>query len=78
VFASSRDLELEPEPPVPLDRFSPEYTRAHAWDNRFTIEPAGEQVITDDLNPVDLWAEHVNFAVRKSLHEYFASRGIEW
>jgi spermidine synthase len=78
LFASSRDLGLDPEPPVPLDRFSPEYTRAHAWDNRFTIEPAGEQVITDDLNPVDLWAEHVNFAVRKSLHEYFASRGIEW
>jgi len=78
LFASDRDLELSPEPPVPFDRFSPEYTRAHAWDNRFTIDPAGEQVITDDLNPVDLWTEHINLANRKALHEYFGSSRAGW
>jgi spermidine synthase len=78
LFASNRALELAEEPPVPLERFSPEYSRAHAWDNRFQIDPAGEQVITDDLNPVDLWTEHINLAMRKSLHEYFGKRRIGW
>jgi len=78
LFASNGDLNLRHEPPVPMDRFSSEYVRAHAWDNRFEIDPAGEQVITDDLNPVDLWTEHINLETRKGLHEYFGSRGIGW
>ena len=78
LLASNRELALDWEPPVPMDRFSPEYNRAHAWDNRFVVDLAGVRVITDDLNPVDLWAEHINLATRKELHEYFGSRGIGW
>ncbi len=78
LLASNEDLEIKREPPVPTDRFSAEYNRAHAWDNRFEIDPTGERVITDDRNPVDLWAERINLANRKVLHEYFGSRGIGW
>jgi spermidine synthase len=78
LLASNSELELLEEPPRPWDRFSPEYTRAHAWDNRFEIDPAGEQIITDDLNPVELWAERINLAQRKALHEHFGREGIVW
>lgn len=78
LLASDRELSLVEEPPAPLDRFSPEYHRAHAWDNRFTIDPRGQLVITDDRNPSDLWAEHINLEVRKGLHEYFGPRGSGW
>ncbi|MDD3642243.1 MAG: fused MFS/spermidine synthase [Candidatus Krumholzibacteria bacterium] len=78
LLASSRELEPVEEPPVPEDRFSPEYHRAHAWDNRFEVDPAGVRVLTDDANPVDLWAERINLEVRRSLHEYFGSGGIGW
>jgi spermidine synthase len=78
LLASDGDLEIRRELPVPMDRFSPEYNRAHAWDNRFEIDPAGERIITDDRNPVDLWTERINLANRKMLHEYFGSRGIGW
>jgi spermidine synthase len=78
LLASSRALELIEEPPVPEDRFSPEYHRAHAWDNRFEVDPAGERVLTDDDNPVDLWAERINLELRRSLHEYFGPGVIGW
>lgn len=78
IVASDREPDLVEELPVPFDRFSPEYHRAHAWDNRFTVDPRGVRVITDDRNPSDLWAEHVNLEVRKGLHEYFGPRGFEW
>jgi len=78
LLASNRSLELKVEPPVPLDRFSAEYHRAHAWDNRFVLDTAGIQVLTDELNPVDIWAERVNFVARKDLHARFAQTGIGW
>lgn len=78
LLASNRPLELTEEPPVPLDRFAPEYDRAHAWDNRFTVKPEWGPVLTDDLNPVDVWAERVNLEARKGLHEFFGTRGLSW
>jgi spermidine synthase len=77
LLASDRSLELENEPPVPMDRFSPEYNRAHAWDNRFEVDPKGAPVLTDDHNPVDVWAEQINLAARRRLHEQFDS-GVSW
>jgi spermidine synthase len=71
LLASDRSLEPPYEPPVPLDRFSREYNRAHAWDNRFEVDPAGVPILTDDHNPVDVWAERVNLAARRVLHEEF-------
>jgi hypothetical protein len=73
-----REIALIEEPPVPFDRFSLEYRRVHAWDNRFAVDPRGVRVITDDWNPADLWAEHINLEIRKGLHEYFGASGVGW
>lgn len=45
--------------------------RNHAWDNRFVPEATGSSVLTDDLNPVDIWSEQVNLNSRKLLHQVF-------
>lgn len=71
LLASDRPLELGTELPAPTDRFSREYHRAHAWDNRFEVEPNRGIVLTDNHNPVDIWAERINLEARKQLHEYF-------
>jgi spermidine synthase len=78
LLASGRALDLKEEPPVPRDRFSPEYDRAHAWDNRFKVDVADAPVLTDELNPIDVWAERVNLVARKQLHDLFKERGISW
>jgi spermidine synthase len=78
LLAADRPLELSEELPPPRDRFSPEYDRVHAWDNRFTPKPEWGPVLTDDLNPVDIWAERVNLVAREDLHEYFKQRGLAW
>jgi len=44
----------------------------HAWDNRFVPETRTAVVLTDDRNPVALWAEAVNREAREELREYFA------
>ena len=36
----------------------------------------GMAILTDDLNPVDLWSEEVNFVARKDLHRYFNEQGL--
>jgi len=78
LLASSRALDLKEEPPVPRDRFSPEYDRAHAWDNRFKVNVTGIPVLTDELNPIDIWAERANIEERKGLHALFSKPGIAW
>ncbi len=80
LFAANRPLELSEirEPEVPLDRASPEYDRFHAWENRFKPDTRGAPVLTDDLNPSDLWAEETNLATREKLHEFFEEKGEDW
>ncbi len=78
LLASSRELNLEKELPPPPSRFSAEYDRVHAWDNRFQVDVAGVPVLTDDLNPIDVWSERVNLASRKELHEFFGEGGVAW
>jgi len=78
IMASDRDLELPFELPRPVGRFSAEYDRAHAWDNRFVPDTAGVPVLTDDLNPIDIWAERVNREARKNLHAFFNEEGVTW
>jgi spermidine synthase len=77
LLASDRPLELDKEPPVPSYRFSHEYHRAHAWDNRFEVDPHGVPTLTDDHNPVDIWAERINLVARKRLHRHF-TRELGW
>jgi len=78
LLASHRELVLREELPPPPDRFSPEYDMNHAWENRFEPDIAGARVITDDLNPVDVWSEQLNRVSRKELHEYLGDRRIAW
>ncbi|HUV35761.1 MAG TPA: fused MFS/spermidine synthase [Patescibacteria group bacterium] len=73
LFASRRPIELPYELPPPEQRNSAEYDRVHAWDNRFEPDTDGAPVLTDDRNPVDLWADAINLAVRGKLHEYFGA-----
>jgi spermidine synthase len=47
----------------------------HAWDNRFEPSPQGARILTDDLNPVDIWGERINLVARRALHERFREGG---
>lgn len=80
VLASDRALDLdEGRLGDPLGSLSDPYEhwrvlqRNHAWDNRFT--PRGGQVLTDDLNPVDLWAESTHLAARRDVRRFFGRAG---
>jgi spermidine synthase len=50
----------------------------HAWDNRYRPDTKGVPVLTDDRNPVNLWAERVNRVARSNLHEFFGDDGLSW
>ncbi len=78
LLLSDRGLTLSRDLPVPLDRQSAEYDRAHAWDNRFVVDTTGALIITDNCNPVDIWSERVNHAARAELHETFRGRRLAW
>jgi spermidine synthase len=41
----------------------------HAWNNRYIPSAEKAQIITDDLNPVDLWSEEINVASRRAYWE---------
>jgi spermidine synthase len=41
------------------------------WSNRFVPDTRRAPVLTDDLNPVDLWSERINVIAREDLHRYF-------
>jgi spermidine synthase len=78
IFASKKKLELQKRLPRVEDRFSTNYYINHAWDNRYTVESEKIPILTDDLNPVEIWSERINFAARKNLHDFFKSRGFNW
>ncbi len=80
LLASGRSLEIpeDEEPPVPIDRFTAVYDRFHAWQNRFRPDTKNALILTDERNPIDLWAEAMNVAVRKEFHEYFGNAGMDW
>lgn len=77
LMAANRELELVEELPPTPGRFSNLYHKNHAWDNRFEPDIEGAPVLTDDLNPVDIWSERINLTAREGLHEYFA-QGLSW
>jgi spermidine synthase len=57
---------------------TPAYHQNLAWHNRFAPDIRNAPVLTDDLNPVDIWAEAINLAARRNLHRYFAESGLSW
>jgi hypothetical protein len=85
IMASNRAMEVTYEElGAPFDFLPDPYMhfavvqRNHAWDNRFVPETAGHPVLTDDLNPVDLWSERINRQARKELHEAFRESGLRF
>jgi hypothetical protein len=53
--------------------------RFHAWNNRFEPEAEGAQLLTDDRNPADLWAEEINRVARHQLiREFFQKDEWSW
>jgi spermidine synthase len=82
ITASDESLELkkdlEREYNDPDYRFSAGYERVHAWDNRFTPDLEGIEVLTDDLNPIEIWSERINLQARKELHEYLGEDSFTW
>jgi spermidine synthase len=80
IMASDRPLELDDEEfPLPSERWTLEYNQMHAWDNAFIVDPVpGLPILTDDLNPVDIWSDRINLASRKQLHGYFGKEDLAW
>jgi spermidine synthase len=77
LMASQRQITLATALPPTHDRFTSVYDQNHAWDNRFEPPVEGAIVLTDDLNPVDLWSDRINLAARRELHETFGV-GLGW
>ncbi|MCH8956275.1 fused MFS/spermidine synthase [candidate division KSB1 bacterium] len=83
ILASHRQLQLQydiqqhPLPP-PGYRFELSYRRDFAWRNRFVPDTRNAPVLSDDLNPVELWSEKINLVARKGLHSYFEESGLSW
>ncbi|HUV37307.1 MAG TPA: fused MFS/spermidine synthase [Patescibacteria group bacterium] len=78
LLASNRSLDIDGELPTPESRFSAEYDRTHAWNNRFVPDTDGVPALTDDRNPVDLWTEEINLVERRKLNEYFKDFDVLW
>jgi spermidine synthase len=82
LFASQNELKLlqRIEPGIRDLNYgkTPAFHQNRAWDNRFVPDGSYAPVLTDDLNPVDLWAEATNLAARKGLHRYFDQAGVSW
>ncbi len=76
LLASNRDLLLDeevlgdPRSALPYPYLhSRVVERRHAWANQFEPNIAGVPVLTDDRNPVDLWAEAINWTARRNMHD---------
>lgn len=86
ILAANRNLEFpeewlgHPVDYVTLDPYEHWVVvqRNHAWANRFVPDTKGIAVLTDDLNPIDIWSEEVNQHVRKDMHEYFKHKARLW
>jgi hypothetical protein len=58
------------------DAFGRGFAR-RGWANRFVPDTVGAAVLTDDLNPVDLWSERINVIAREDLHRYFGEQRLK-
>jgi spermidine synthase len=77
LLASNREL-------TPVQRWTYDFTRRHdrnryfAWTRRFVPEVQDAAILSDDLSPVDVWAEEINRTARKELHGFFSTSGLSW
>jgi len=66
LLASNSSLDI----PSDCESLRLPYAR-RGWNNRFVPDTNRAPVLTDDLNPVDLWSEEINVVARRDLHRYF-------
>ena len=82
IFAANRSLNREDRLPnkIPSREYlqSMDYKRDYAWKNRFEPGVDDAPVLTDNLNPVDLWSEEINYLARLHLHGYFTDGKLGW
>jgi len=85
LVASDRSIEINDDLIGALHELLPHVYRHyvalqqhHAWDNRFEPEIAGMPVLTDDHNPVDLWAEAINWRARERMHREDEWKRVEY
>lgn len=81
ILASNRELKLSLAEGDITDMnyvSAPAYLQNLAWQNRFEPDIRNVPVLTDDLNPVDIWAEATNLTARRDLHQYFKESGLSW
>ena len=81
LIAANRAMERTKQAPqwdIPPREYlqSMDYRRDFAWQNRFEPDTRQVPILTDELNPVDIWAEAINLQARKGLHQYFQPTGI--
>lgn len=82
LFAANRELNLDRQwqemlpPPGYLQTL--EYRRDFAWNNRFAPDTTGYRILTDDLNPVQIISEQINYEARKGLHRFFERKELTW
>ncbi len=74
LLAAHHDLSL----PVEQPSEDPAFQQHRAWDRRFVPDVRDAPILTDDLNPVDVWSEAINVLARKDLHAHFGEDGRNW
>ncbi len=74
LLAAHHDLSL----PVEQPSEDPAFRQHRAWNRRFAPDVRGAPILTDDLNPVDVWSEAINVLARKDLHAHFGEDGRNW
>jgi spermidine synthase len=71
-IAGSKPLQITDLPHINNPQLKNEhFWQLFGWQHRFIPDTSGAIILTDDLNPVDIWSESVNFQARKELHQYF-------
>src|SRR5262249_28100546 len=85
ILASDRTMDFDEEEigdlyallPLPY-RHEKGVQQHHAWQNRFEPEIAGMPVLTDNRNPVDVWAEAINWKARQLMHQNDPWKHLEY
>ena len=78
VLASGNRIGRGEDDEVHFNSNKDTYSMEIAWQNRYVPDYSMGTVITDDLNPVDIWSEAINLEDRKFLRVEFGFKGLNW
>jgi hypothetical protein len=71
LLASKSALEIPADVPPPVDRFTADYDRFHAWENRFVPDTRGARILTDGGKPLCRMGKRIKVMERKQTREIF-------